>query len=218
MPTERFDRLPPDKKKAILQAAVVEFSRVPFEKVSINKIIKNADISRGSFYTYFEDKRDLLQFVFKDFIERAEALCKECLEKNQGNFWKMLEDLGRMIEEGMQKEWKDNLLDMIRIAMFQANVEEILEQCNRADAVDAPQTFENWIYEHGDWRELKSQDQEFVRITVALGIQTLMSVIGQSFKEPERTEELYRLYTKKIEILRYGACVSKMPSAGTSGQ
>ena len=69
MPTERFDRLAPDKKKAILQAAVVEFSRVPFEKVSINKIIKNADISRGSFYTYFEDKRDLLQFVFKDFIE-----------------------------------------------------------------------------------------------------------------------------------------------------
>lgn len=213
MPTERFDRLMPDKKKAILQAAVMEFSRVPFEKVSINKIIKNADISRGSFYTYFEDKRDLLQFVFKDFIDRAEAVCKECLKKNEGNFWEMLEELGRMLEMGMQKEWKDNLLDMIRIAMFQNSVEGIMEQCSRMDAVERPQTFENWIYEQGDWRDLKNQDQEFVRITVALGIQTLMSAVGQSFKEPERTEEIYRLYKKQIEILRYGACTPNSSAA-----
>ena len=182
MPTERVDRLPPDKNAGILEAAVLEFSRVPFEKVSINKIIKNADISRGSFYTYFEDKRDLLQFVFEDFIERAETVLKEITEKNKGNFWKMLEEFGEMLRKGIQKEWKENLLDMVRIAMFQNSVDGILEQCSRRDEAGASQTLEKWLYEHGDWRSLRSQEYEFVRITIALGIQTLMTAVGESLR------------------------------------
>ena len=50
MPTERFYRLPEVKRQAIREAALKEFARVPFEKVSINQIIRNADISRGSFF------------------------------------------------------------------------------------------------------------------------------------------------------------------------
>mgnify|MGYP000403050715 CR=1 FL=1 len=56
MPTQRFLKLKEEKKQAILEAAVHEFSRVPYSSASINQIIKEADISRGSFYTYFEDK------------------------------------------------------------------------------------------------------------------------------------------------------------------
>ena len=36
MPTERFYRLPEMKRKIIREAAVKEFARVPYEKVSIN--------------------------------------------------------------------------------------------------------------------------------------------------------------------------------------
>ena len=66
MPTERFYRLPEAKKQVIRQAAIKEFARVPFEKASINQIIQNADISRGSFYTYFEDKQDVVRYIFED--------------------------------------------------------------------------------------------------------------------------------------------------------
>ena len=71
MPTERFNKLPEEKKKAIRDAAMEECIRVPFEKVSINKIIQNAGISRGSFYTYFEDKRDLVRYIFSDTADSA---------------------------------------------------------------------------------------------------------------------------------------------------
>ena len=66
MATERFFKLPAEKQKRILDAAREEFARVPFEEVSINQIIKNAGISRGSFYTYFEDKEDLIDFIFQE--------------------------------------------------------------------------------------------------------------------------------------------------------
>ena len=54
MPTERFYRLAKEKAEKIRIAAIQEFKRVPPDEASINKIIQSADISRGSFYTYFE--------------------------------------------------------------------------------------------------------------------------------------------------------------------
>ena len=89
MPTERFYRLPEEKKRSICSAAVKEFARVPLDKVSINQIIKEADISRGSFYTYFEDKWDLLACIFEDSQNRLRDFCREALITSGGNIWVM---------------------------------------------------------------------------------------------------------------------------------
>ena len=48
MPTERFLRLPKEKIEAIRIAAAKEFIRVPLEEASINRIVHDANISRGS--------------------------------------------------------------------------------------------------------------------------------------------------------------------------
>ena len=76
MPTERFYRLPEAKKQVIRQAAIKEFARVPFLKASINQIIQNADISRGSFYTYFEDKQDVVRYIFEDNARQMQECCE----------------------------------------------------------------------------------------------------------------------------------------------
>ena len=68
MPTDRFFRLCDTKQKVIREAALKEFKRVPPEEVSINRIIQDAEISRGSFYTYFESKYDLLGWLIQDKV------------------------------------------------------------------------------------------------------------------------------------------------------
>ena len=90
MPTERFLKLKEEKKRRILDAAFREFSRVPFREASINRIIKDAEISRGSFYTYFEDKTDLLQILLRDGSKSlTEELSRE-LEASDGDYFKAL--------------------------------------------------------------------------------------------------------------------------------
>lgn len=59
MPKETFFHLTDEKKSRIMSAAKKEFSRVPLSEASIARIIKDAEIPRGSFYQYFEDKEDL---------------------------------------------------------------------------------------------------------------------------------------------------------------
>ena len=50
MPSSTFLNLPAEKQEKLLKAATREFSHRPFNEASINQIIKEAGIPRGSFY------------------------------------------------------------------------------------------------------------------------------------------------------------------------
>lgn len=81
MPKQTFFNLPEKKQSVIISAARQEFSRVPFNEAAISNIIKVAEIPRGSFYQYFEDKNDLYLFVLssvrKEILEKLLIYLKE---------------------------------------------------------------------------------------------------------------------------------------------
>lgn len=65
MPKQTFFNLPEEKRQAITNAAIDEFADYGFEAASINRIVANSEISKGSFYQYFEDKRDVFMHLLK---------------------------------------------------------------------------------------------------------------------------------------------------------
>ena len=64
MPTSTFHNLPEGKKKRILDAAIKEFGQRNIDEGNIANIVKDAKISRGSLYQYFESKEDLYTYLF----------------------------------------------------------------------------------------------------------------------------------------------------------
>lgn len=68
MPMQTFLNLSEDKKEQIITAAIDELYQNGYQKTSIAKIIEKAGIPRGSFYQYFEDKKDLYKFIIIDVI------------------------------------------------------------------------------------------------------------------------------------------------------
>ncbi|MCQ3938550.1 MAG: hypothetical protein DPW18_16100 [Chloroflexi bacterium] len=65
MPKQTFFNLPEEKRQAIVNAAIDEFAEYGFEPASINRIVANSGIAKGSFYQYFDDKLD----VFRHLID-----------------------------------------------------------------------------------------------------------------------------------------------------
>jgi AcrR family transcriptional regulator len=63
MPKHTFINLPEVKRTLIEDAALNEFAKHGFDNASINRIVEKADISKGSFYQYFEDKGDLYKHI-----------------------------------------------------------------------------------------------------------------------------------------------------------
>jgi len=65
MPKETFFNLPEDKRALICKVAVEEFAEYSFDKASVNRIVAKAGIAKGSFYQYFNGKKDLFLFLLQ---------------------------------------------------------------------------------------------------------------------------------------------------------
>jgi len=98
VPTSTFFRLPEEKRQRLIDAAWEEFSRTSFSDASINRIIHEARIPRGSFYQYFADKEDLFWYllagvrehisnVFHKTLMRRRATCFLSRFRFLTNFW-----------------------------------------------------------------------------------------------------------------------------------
>lgn len=63
MPKSTFYNIDEEKRERIVEVIIDEFSENTYETASINQIVKNADIAKGSFYQYFEDKLDIYKLA-----------------------------------------------------------------------------------------------------------------------------------------------------------
>ena len=70
IPKQTFYNLDEKKKKIILNAAQIEFFNYGYDLASIQRIIKACSISRGSFYQYFNDKKDLYFEIIRLIVNR----------------------------------------------------------------------------------------------------------------------------------------------------
>ncbi len=69
MPKDTFFNLPEDKRTLICDVAIDEFAEYPFDQASINRIVAKSGIAKGSFYQYFDDKKDLFLYVMQRIAE-----------------------------------------------------------------------------------------------------------------------------------------------------
>ncbi len=90
MPSKRFEKLSDTKREKIIWAIIDEFVESGYDGASINSVIKKADISRGSFYTYFENKDDMFAYVMDSFTDIAMDFMLKILEETGGDVIDMI--------------------------------------------------------------------------------------------------------------------------------
>ncbi|MFR5600842.1 MAG: TetR family transcriptional regulator [Lachnospiraceae bacterium] len=206
MPSQRFYRLPEEKQLAIRDAAIQEFLRVPFEKVSINKIIQAANISRGSFYTYFEDKRDVIRYIFQDVKERAQKVCEDSLERTTGDYWTMVEDL---YEHLTQYFLENQLMQLFRNTLVYTGSEDFFpcpeHKKKLVEGDDSDQIFFNRLDQSG----MKIRSLEEFRPLHGLCMTSIAVSMSQLYVSPGERAYISQLFHKKLEMIRYGVCIQQ---------
>lgn len=88
MPTESFYKLDKSKREKIIDAMKKEFSRVPFHEASVNRIVEEAGISKGSFWVYFESKEEATQYLIESHLAKERKKSKKIFIKNNGDLFK----------------------------------------------------------------------------------------------------------------------------------
>ncbi|WP_409181180.1 TetR/AcrR family transcriptional regulator [Amycolatopsis sp. VS8301801F10] len=76
MPTGTWERLPEQRRAAVLAAAEAEFAARGFSGGSLNTICREAGVSKGSLFQYFTDKADM----YVHLAELASARIRAAME------------------------------------------------------------------------------------------------------------------------------------------
>ena len=87
MPTKTFFNLKEEKKERIEKALIHEFGKGSFEQASITNIINYAKIPRGSFYQYFQDKKDAVTYIIEKFISIEHNKTYKALIETKGDIF-----------------------------------------------------------------------------------------------------------------------------------
>ncbi len=93
MPKKTYYNLPKSKQKKIFDAGLLEFSYNSYHNASINTIVLIAEISKGSFYQYFNDKKEFYWYIVMEVIYGNIDHYESILAKNDGDFLKAEKEL-----------------------------------------------------------------------------------------------------------------------------
>lgn len=88
-----FKSLKVEKQERIINAAIKEFVQSGFDKASTNEIVKEAGISKGSLFNYFNNKKDLYFYLIEHSVQVIERIY-DLIDLNEPDIFIRLEKLG----------------------------------------------------------------------------------------------------------------------------
>lgn len=196
-----FYNLPYEKRKRITDAVIKEFMERPNEKLSINRIIKTAEISRGSFYQYFDDKVDLIEIITKTMFDESSNKAKEILKLSCGDLFVMYIKMFDYFDDYSSQKQTMKIMRNI-VDSFKANDDLVSEYLkNRFNMA----LTNNEIYTMVDRQNLKFQDNDSVKCLIEILTQVLKNAIFDVFVAGSDREEVRERLIKKIDIIKQGA-------------
>lgn len=108
MPKQTFFNLPESKKQTLILAAKKEFSRAPIHQASISNIVKAAEIARGSFYQYFEDKEDVFFFLLDEHAKDIQESFMISLKKYNGDIFDAITEMFHLMLQELPSQENRN--------------------------------------------------------------------------------------------------------------
>lgn len=196
MCTETFLRLPEEKRNRFLEAAWEEFTSVPFEEASINKIVRRARIPRGSFYQYFSDKEDLFFYIQKSMLGHFMAEYIRVLDRYDGDMFQVQvdcfdrvlrqEDLDPLFLRGME------ILRLNPVFLVQVIAEKQL----------GPYL---WKVVRDRVDVTSFRDAELAEQTFVMSLMALVMSMTDAMARPEQEADCRRELLLRLDILKNGS-------------
>ena len=89
----KFYRLEKEKQERIINAALKEFARNGYDKASTNEIDKEAEIAKGSLFSYFNNKKELYLFLLDYVMKLIDQIYAE-VDWQETDFFSRMRQLG----------------------------------------------------------------------------------------------------------------------------
>ena len=198
---QTFYNLSDDKRKRVLQAILEEFADTDSEKISINRIIKRANISRGSFYQYFDDKVDLVEVLFLTLVDMNIKDAYRALSESDGDIFALYNSFLEILFRLSKDEFYNNIMRNLCRSMYSTDslvAEYVQTRCRGFDEL-------NQLAQCVNRSKLRlSTDEEMVALH-QIFVAILRDCANRLYVLDVSAAVLKSDFDRKIEIIKYGA-------------
>lgn len=202
MPSETFLRLPEEKRKRFIEAAWSEFTRVKFADASINQIVRQAGIPRGSFYQYFAGKEEVFAYILEDVKTYVVRLFVELLQETGGDIFQLQMTLyDHVTKRHAPRPLMDRCFRVLEINPG-IDLQKLLGTMMQSD-------FPGELLERIRISSLRQQDAAYVRRVFLMTLGTLGRAVMDALLQPERDAEFRAELAAQLRIIAYGCLASE---------
>lgn len=93
MPNQTFNNLSKEKQETIIETSLKEFIIHDYESASLNQIINELGIAKGSFYRYFDSKKELYLYLIDYCIDKKFKYLSLYIDESCNDFFDMFKEL-----------------------------------------------------------------------------------------------------------------------------
>lgn len=205
MPSERFYKLPEEKRNRIKDAAMHEFCEAAMENVSINKIVKEAGISRGSFYTYFEDKQDVLRYLLQDAKKNQDEFVKKCIIEQNGDY---LKSVYLLLEYSIKYFRDNNFFDFSKNIAIRNGFNPLSDMEEHRNCFKEKEKSEEelveWIYDHIDRNKYNITSKEIIRAIMIQVHVAIMIAVSKILITPDKKDDAMIQFDAMLTVIKEG--------------
>lgn len=196
-----FYNLPPEKREKIIEVTRKEFRKGNKKKITINSVIKNAGISRGSFYQYFDDKLDLVELMTSDMVDKMVDFIKDELILNGGDIFELPIKIFDVMTSD-EKGYHDMIVMSDRTNLNSDLVSEYMQF--RFHEYDFAGNLSPYV-NHSNLNINDEENLQYVIFMMEDAIRSAMINVAKNSKSINKEREILR---KKVEILKRALCVN----------
>jgi len=206
MPTDTFYRLPETKRVRLINAIYKELARVPASEMSINRIIREADIPRGSFYQYFTNKDDMISFLFEEFTKSVKIFMDIEAPSCDGDPFMMLKKMLLEIQSiGEREETKA----FVRNLMVELKARsEIVPTICRGSICETVAV--EWFDRYFERSSLCNASEKDFPLILDLLLSLLKTSIAELYLERIEKDEVIRRFDAKVCFIKHGLLPEKV--------
>lgn len=216
MPKDTFLNLPDEKRQLIEEAAIDEFATWGYDNASINRIVAECQIAKGSFYQYFEDKKDLfLHLMARISTTKLNYISPVMLNPQAHDFFTLLREMYR---SGLEFGRQNPKAALIGNKVFKNREHPVYKEIFEASKGAGKAFYEQLIALAISRGEIRSDiDVNFViHILMALNVTTFEyyfeEVKGSEFDITSVDDDVMDTVNQFIDFIRDGIAVSERRS------
>ncbi|MCT8975300.1 TetR/AcrR family transcriptional regulator [Clostridium sp. CX1] len=133
----KFFSLKPEKQQRILNAAIKEFAKKGYKNTATDEIVKEANISKGALFHYFNSKKGLFIFLYDYTLEILMNEFFGKIDLDEKDILKRLQQV--LLTQFMLVNKYPDMLDFVKTANFEDSdeVKNDMELRNKEYLIDA---------------------------------------------------------------------------------